>query len=646
MQRVEHNGQIHQFPAEATPDQIAKALGVNYAAQRPSPPEQQEMPFLMKLGQALMTPAPAHLFNVERLGKQFEGFKRGLKDIPEGYEQLFLEKTNPELAKQYTNRIQQERNAYGNTPAGQDMLAGMTRSLTGNVLPFALGGVGGALGRGLATRMLGGAIGGGIGGYQKFIPEGESRLTEAMKEASLNAAFPMIGEIPSLAKNLSPANVVAKLAKSPLSVKELLRNIEATSGTQTGLGDIIGSPTAKRLQENVITKIPLSGGNASLEQTGKEILSRGENIVNKYLGDIDPLDVSERLGESLTKARNQELFNKNLIYDYSNQLADEAGLQLRLPNFSKLVGEHIKDLEETNILRFEPEIRSLLSRLERYKNPVVKEDSVSPILGTHGEPIVTESTKHPSLKESNMLAGRLRELSDNFRASPNAMDRNAAKVLGELSNSLKNDIRSEIKNTRNGDLIDAFHAAEHNYKQNYSKFLDKDILKFTSGKKSPDDLVASFLISSKKSDKADQLQKLMDVLPDKEKDLVRYSFFSRAMEGPEEMRVVNPNKLKTLWSNLGEKQKRILIPDEEQRRALDNFSILVGKNQKAVNKMWNPQTGQMNSDLITAYMFMNPVTSLKEILLANAGNKALTSEKFRRDVVARTIKQKRKQGEK
>jgi hypothetical protein len=125
---------------------------------------------------------------------------------------------------------------------------------------------------------------------------------------------------------------------------------------------------------------------------------------------------------------------------------------------------------------------------------------------------------------------------------------------------------------------------------------------------------------------------------------VRYGYFSRALEGPEGEQIVNPNKLSTLWNKLGNKQKKLLVPNEDERRELDNFSLLVGKNQKAINLMWNPQTGQMNTDLITALMLANPITSLKEMILGRMGNKLLTGEKSREEIVKRII-EKMKKGE-
>ena len=136
---------------------------------------------------------------------------------------------------------------------------------------------------------------------------------------------------------------------------------------------------------------------------------------------------------------------------------------------------------------------------------------------------------------------------------------------------------------------------------------------------------------------------MMKTIPKEDHDLIRYSYFSRAMEGPEDIKHVNPNKLKTLWTKLGEKQKKLLVPEISERRNLDNYVSLVQKNPKAVNKMLNPLTGQINNSLVSAYLLMHPIKSLKEIVLGNLGQRQLTSEKARERIVEGIMKRRKTQ---
>ena len=421
------------------------------------------------------------------------------------------------------------------------------------------------------------------------------------------------------ASEFTPSSIASRVLPSHLTAEQLKRNLEVTKGTNTGLGQIVESPSLNALQENVIGKIPFSGADKGLHRTGQEILRQGENLVNKHLGETHPLEVSDKLGESLMTAKENETNIKDAYYKKAEEAADETGFKPKLDKFEDQLREHGEDILSANVFQFEPKIKALVTNIIKGSN-----------------------AKHISLKEANMMAGKLNGLANQYGTSVNISDRNAARVLGNMGRALKDDIKASIAGSGNKKLIEHFGEAEKNYKENYSSFLDKDIHKFTTGQKSADDLVASFLKTSNTSDKADQLEKLMKVMPEADHDLVRYSYFSRALEGAEGEQVVNPNKLKTLWNKLGNKQKQILIPDEKDRRAFDNFVMLVNKNPKAVNKMWNPNTGQINSDLIKGWMIMHPVKSLKEVAGGWFGNKALTSEKFREKTVGKMIERKEK----
>jgi hypothetical protein len=361
-------------------------------------------------------------------------------------------------------------------------------------------------------------------------------------------------------------------------------------------------------------------------------------MVSKFLGENHPLEVSDKLGESLINAKHESTLAKNELYNEANVEASKAGLQLKLPNFTELAKKHIDDIESSNVLQFEPETKNLLKKLNIYKGAVKQERKVGKLIDEEGNPLIDEvETTSPTLKEANILAGRLNDKGRQFSASTSAAERNAGNVLMSLSKTLKNDIKSEIKQSGSQPLIDSFSSAEKNYQENFSDFLEKDIHQFTHGNKSSDDLVAKFLQTSNTSDKADQLNKLLKTLPEKDHDLIKYSYFSRAIEGVEDHKVVNPNKLKTLWNKLGDKQKQLLVPNPKERREFDNFALLVQKNPKAVNLMWNPNTGQVNSDIVSAVMLSHPLMSLKEIMIGRLANKLLTGEKPREEIVKRLI---------
>jgi len=596
----------------------------------------------------------------EVIGNRIAATGQGVREIGQGVKQLGIDTGEfigllPEGSGQdYQAQTDIQRDIYSRTPAGQDRYASFLKSGVEQSPYIALSPVLSAEGA-LLSKIAKSALATGAIEGTKYVPAGGSRASNVIKGLELGAVLPLVEPAANVGlgllertsnvglrdigsalhpRNIFPSNAMARFSTSPLSTEEILRNQEAAQGTATGLGNIIGSPTMKRAQENAITKIIFSGGNQSLQETGNQIINRGNSIVERFRNDIPHEDVTNQLGEALTSVKNAHTQLKNDLYTRSNEVADKVGLKLRLPRFSEMASRHIDALESSNMLQFEPEARSLINRLRNYQNPTRQTQRVGAIVDKAGNPLINETVETlPRLQEANILAGKLNEMANKYGASLTISDRNAARVFGQLATALKTDIRTSVFNSGSKDLINSFRQAERNYANNYSTFLDKDIHKYTVKGEPPENILTTFLKTSNTADKADQLEKLMSKLNPSQQDMVRYSYFSRALEGAEDMRVINPNKLSTLWNKLGTRQKRVFMPSAAQRREMDNFSRLVGMNQKAVNMMWNPQTGQMNMDAITAIMALHPIKALPEIVGARAANRLLTNEGVRNRVV-------------
>ena len=442
--------------------------------------------------------------------------------------------------------------------------------------------------------------------------------------AGLGATGAALGKlIPKGIEALKPSN----LLRGNLTPEELQANLRATEGTQTGLGDVIQNPLLKKFYENKLANLPLSGANQTLAETGKSLVNKGQQIFDKYLGGNAPEQLEEVLGSSLKQAKKSEEELKKGLYTDVNDRAKEIGLKLQLPNFSNEVKRYSKLINSSSMLKNEPGIKSLLNKLKNYEEPVkVKTTGVDLITG---KPVV-KNIKYPTLQESNVLSSKLYSLGNKLKSSSDAVQRGEGSVFLNLSKILKKDIKSGIEKSGDVDLKNLFNKAEENYKENYSKFLDKDILKYTEKGESPQNLINKFLAVSKKSDKSDQLNKLLNVIPENNKNAIISSYFSRALEGPEGNQVINPNKLSNLWKSLGTKQKKSLIPNKSDRLELDDYINLVGKNTESLNLMYNPKTG--------ARGLIHDIYEVPVGLAMRPINKLLTSEKYRNKLVNEMIK--------
>lgn len=384
------------------------------------------------------------------------------------------------------------------------------------------------------------------------------------------------GASAGISKLLNPSTYI----KPGTSIDKLKENIRIAGNTDTPIGDVVESPYLKRFYENILSKNPFSGVDEKMSDTAKMITDNGNNILNKYLKNTAPEEVDDEIGKSLFKAHIKQQNLKNSLYNKSEELANGEGafrknaLNLEFPEFSENVRKYNSIINDKEFLQYDPELKNILKKIMTYKGNV-------------------------TLKDANVLSGKLNSLSREHGASPSPDDRNLSKIFKELGSSLKGDIRKSIENSGNKELKESYEKAESNYKKNFVPFLDKDIYKFTHGDKSAEDILQTFIKTGNASDKGGKLSKLMSKLDPRTQDLVKYSYLSRSLRGPENERYVDPNALKTLWGDtkLGQKQKKSLFHNQSERKELDDYSKLVGMNSESLGRMFNPKTGQRNLDI-------------------------------------------------
>jgi hypothetical protein len=403
----------------------------------------------------------------------------------------------------------------------------------------------------------------------------------------INKAAPLVKEA------LRPTNIAAKMfpAKN-LSEEQLLSNLKAAEGTPTSLGNVLENPFLAKQYENVLSKVPLSGVTQKMQESAGEVVNRGKGVLNKLLGENNPENVTQQVSDTLVKQFNAHQKEKRSLYDAVDELALKHGVNPDLSSFSQTAKSYKDAIESSGILKTEPDVAKILRKVENY---IPKKTSRSDVIT--GKPIV----KKPkiTLKEANLLKGKLNGYAEKAKQSPDPAQRGLASVYGNLAKSLKSDIEKSIESSGNETVKNAYKTAEENYKKHFSPFLDRDIYKHISGQKDADMIVADFLKTSRSTDRSNKLSKLTSKLPDKEQKLIGYSYFSRALDNEGNL---DPNKLNSLIKNLGKRQFKALIPEESLRNELLNFSKLYKMNIKGVDILKNPPTGQQALDLLPSLM--------------------------------------------
>lgn len=454
------------------------------------------------------------------------------------------------------------------------------------------------------------------------------------------------------------------LPSSPLSNEELINAAGVTRGTETGLGNVIDNPILQQQYENVLPNIPFSGTNQAMQRTASEITNRGESILDTLKGHADTGDIGSTLQKALKTAESEARKEKNEKFKLLNDAAEKEGVQTERINLRNTAKKYLKEIESDPDLEAisDNSITSLLKELSdtnKKQSPIIKNPNQEKnyafdfIKGTKTE-IPPESPKpepkkKSTLKSTDILRGKLREAQHDASASNNT---HLASIYKALKDAAVKDINESIDNSGNKHLDKLRDNAMKFYEKEYAPFSDKDIMKFTRKGGDPDLLISTFLKNNRLSDRSKLLGKLTLKLNNDDKNLLAYSYFSKALEDGN----LNPIKLKTLFKNLGTNQKHHLLGNQPILKELDNYTRLVNKNKEPLNIMFNPQTGKRNLSVLPFLSALGSsigtmatgsipggiLSAAIPSLVSKPITKALTSEKLREKVIKGIIKSREK----
>lgn len=438
----------------------------------------------------------------------------------------------------------------------------------------------------------------------------------------------------------------SKLFRGTLTPEQLQKNLDVTAGTETPLGEVIGSPALQRLYENVLSRVPFSGASQASQRVGQDIQSRGSSILGGLLGNASPENIPDQIANDMKARFDQHEKKKNDLYMKANKIADKVNLNLELPSFAKLANKYSNAIADTSMLKYEPDMASVFNKLKNYKNPVQETTNTGALVDKFGNPLIQEtSTSYPSLQEANILKSKLNRYSTQYGSSPSPDDRRVAGIYGSLAKALGSDIGTSIDNSGSKELRDSFDEAQKNYAKNFSPFLDKKIYKYINGDKNPETMVRDFIKTSPVADMASSIADIGNTIGKQSKQKLAYAYLSRALDNDGELQ---PAKLSTAINKLGKNQFKALIPDQNVRNQLKDYSKLQGMNKAAHLTMFNPKTGQQNQDLMIAgtlaglgKLFSGNLAGIgipaAAIASGRIGTNALTSETLRNAIVKNMI---------
>lgn len=497
---------------------------------------------------------------------------RGLLNTPSNIANYLAEKEliEPQTAKAIPRTLEYDLHE----PLGlQERKPGdvLAQSLTAS-LPYVLGGELGALG--VLPRMA--ARAGAQGAYA--IGQNENPVTAALMAPAIEAPVRAGTALYNAAR---PSN----LFRGNLPTEDLAANLRAAEGTNTDLGNIIGSPTLKGIFENLSTKWPGSGADALLGRMANQVEGRAQNLLNQAGEGLPAGDRNRILKETIENAYDAQRNIKNELYKPVDEIAAAQNFNLELPSLEKFSHEFGATVNKSPLMQNDPTLRGIFNDLSKYKEATKAEK-----FKNVGADALMQKPKitYPSLAEAKSLANRLNNEAVRHSKSNNPTDHFIAGKYADAAKAIRRDIKNQINTKGSPELKSALEAADKNYAENYSQFLDKDVYKWTRPDTEAQTIINDIIQPGKQGDKYSRIQKIQSVLPEEQRGILGDAWLRQAVDKEGNL---NAKQLAQMINKVGPRQFEALFPDPVYRQQLLDYGRLRGMNEKALSRMANPSTG-------------------------------------------------------
>ena len=406
-----------------------------------------------------------------------------------------------------------------------------------------------------------------------------------------------------------------------LTAEEAPDVLKALEKSRTGLGDVIESPSLKKLQENILEPIPFSGLGATAQKEGKKIYNEGLN----FLDDIAPrreIDTGAYLKEKLIQA--DELVNaeKRKLYSKVDDLAAKNNIEIVPENYIMVADEILGDASISKEFGRLPD--SAQNKLLNFAQEAAA---------------ATEGT----LKGANLKISDLNELKVKERIAGNKY---LSGAYNRLARALKGDLENSITTSGNKEVKTAYDKAQKFYKDQVVPFNESEITRFTRADADPD-LLVNYFMKTGKTERANLLAKLTDKLGVEDKKMLGRELLEQSIKNTK----FSPAQMIRIYNNLGQRTKNQLF-DKKSQDFMKEYTIKVKRNDKALNTLANPQTGQQLKEMLALKLIAGAVAvpslenlgllppTIAAIVAARLGGKAMTSPGARRWLVEQSLKGK------
>lgn len=420
------------------------------------------------------------------------------------------------------------------------------------------------------------------------VTEGETYGQAAGADAGTGGETAAALELPNLALSAIRGRhaIPARLLKGTATSAEREANAAAAGDLPVSIGQITQSPGANKLYENVLAEVPFSGVSGQQKKVAEGVQGAAEGLINKSTGNKESaLDPNEQLKQSLVAAQKRAQAAKNDQYNMVDTLAQQEGHQLELPSFTSRAKEVQGMIADSPLLQANPKLKSFMNKVGVYgegATPKAPQDLNSALTGQRAP------GQAPSIRDANLAKNELYNAGDALAKSAVASDRYMGGIYKELSGKISEDIKSSINEKGSPELQQAFSSANQEYRQNYARFLNKDIRKLLDKDKPADKFAKDIVKPGKANDQYSNINLVQSLLPAEERNLLPAAYLSKAID---ENGNVDANKMGNVLRGLGPRQFNALFGSTGLKGGVQDYQRLMHLSTNARAQMTNPKTG-------------------------------------------------------
>lgn len=382
------------------------------------------------------------------------------------------------------------------------------------------------------------------------------------------------------------------VGENHLPIEEIERRAALAGESPIPFGEIAGSPRLQSI-EDTLFEAPFTGG----DTIKKNITENTEEIAGTALSKILGGKTKGQVKEQTNALLPTEMKAQKAASEARYQKVKDDAVKV---NFNPHVGDALEKIKvDQKIIR-----KELSEEGKEIFDKALKPPEKSKIVDVSGEPYTKlKETESPlSFEEALSLKQKLYEEGKALTKSASATERKRGKLLIDHSHNLKNSILKSADEFGYTEIASGLKEADKLFKEKVIPFRDKPVANFVEGDKDTNDLIDTFIKTTKEGTKERpiRLERLLSRVQSQDIPLIGEAYLTSAINS--EGRIL-PDRLARLYNDLGEETAARLFSSQKSKDILNNYSEyhqMAQNTMKQSPKTASAQMGQYAQNLAPA----------------------------------------------